>query len=139
MDTSTKLAKSAIKKLMEESERIELDKTKHRPFIIGQYSTFKIFWDIMISVIASFDSLTVPFLFSFTQQTREFSDSPGWQWTGRFIDFIYIVDIIFAFRTTYVDVVTGDEITQPSLLAKKYMSGSALIDFISAITVLANL
>ena len=93
----------------------------------------------MISVIASFDSVTVPFLFSFTQQTSEFSDSTSWQWTGRFIDFIYIVDIIFAFRTTYIDVVTGDEITQPSLLAKKYLSGSALIDFISAISVLANL
>ena len=35
MDTSTLVAKSEIKKLMEESERIELDKTKHRPFIIG--------------------------------------------------------------------------------------------------------
>lgn len=93
----------------------------------------------MISVIASFDSVTVPFLFSFTQQTSEFSDSTSWQWTGRFIDFIYIVDIIFAFRTTYIDVVTGDEITQPKLLAKKYLSGSALIDFISAISVLANL
>ena len=35
VDTSTLVAKSEIAKLMEESEKIELDKTKHRSFIIG--------------------------------------------------------------------------------------------------------
>ena len=49
------------------------------------------------------------------------------------------MDIIFAFRTTYIDKVTGDEITQPKLLAKRYLSESALLDFLSAVSVLANL
>ena len=61
------------------------------------------------------------------------------KWTERFIDFVYILDIIFAFRTTYIDSVTGDEITQPKMLAQNYLRGSAVIDFISAISVLTNL
>ena len=121
MDTQTRLAKSEIQKLLEEYERIEVNKTRHRPFIIGVYSTFKIWWDIAISCIASFDSLTVPFLYSFTYQTAKFTASTGWKWIGRVIDTVYIVDIIFAFRTTYIDRVTGDEITQPKLLAKNYL------------------
>ena len=50
---------------MEESDKFEEDKIRERPFIIGLYSTFKMWWDILISVLASIDSITVPFFFCF--------------------------------------------------------------------------
>ena len=61
-------------------------------------------------MLASVDSLTVPFFYSFSQQTIAFSESVAWVWTERLIDLIYIVDIFLAFRTTYIDSTTGDEI-----------------------------
>ena len=96
--------------MMEASEKFEEDKIRERPFIIGLYSTFKMWWDILISVLASIDSITVPFFFCFYLQTKAFSTSTAWLWTETIIDLIYIIDIVLHFRTTYIDRVTGDEI-----------------------------
>ena len=124
---------------MEESERIEEDKVRARPFIIPQYSSFKMWWDILISVLASVDSLSVPFFYCFKLQTASFAESQGWQWANRLIDLIYILDIVLAFRTTYIDGGTGDEIRQPKMLARRYLREGFPLDFIAAISVITNL
>ena len=121
---------------MEASDKFEEDKVRERPFIIGLYSSFKMWWDILISVLASIDSITVPFFFSFKLQTEAFSGSTGWLWTETIIDLIYIIDIVLHFRTTYIDRVTGDEIRQPKLLAKRYLREGFVLDFVAALPVI---
>ena len=52
-----------------------------------------------------------------------------------FVDIIYIMDIIVAFRTSYVDSV-GDEITKPSMIAKRYIGAGFFLDFFATLSVL---
>lgn len=47
------------------------------------------------------------------------------------IDFFFFVDIGIGFLTSFQDVFTGDEIFAPRLIAKKYLRGEFIIDFLS--------
>ena len=49
------------------------------------------------------------------------------------IDILFILDIIFNFRTTISDFITGDEISDSKTIALKYLKGQFLIDIIAAI------
>ena len=90
------------------SEVKELEKTKERLFIIGAYSMYKLWWDVLISLIASVDSVMMPVLFSFTVQTAVFAESWTWKFLESTVDILYILDILIQFRTTYFDKSTGD-------------------------------
>jgi len=49
-----------------------------------------------------------------------------------FIDFTFLVDIMIAFRTVYIDD-TGNEIEEPSMIFKNYISGQFWIDLLATI------
>lgn len=50
------------------------------------------------------------------------------------IDLIFIIDIVFRFRTTYIDPISGEEVLDSFLIAKHYMSSSSFyFDVISTI------
>ena len=49
------------------------------------------------------------------------------------IDVCFWFDILLTFRTTYKHPRTGDEITNPQQIAQNYLSGTFLLDLISAI------
>ena len=44
---------------------------------------------------------------------------------------VYILDIVVQFLTSYYNVQTGDEINKPKMIAKKYIRGEFVIDFLS--------
>ena len=43
----------------------------------------------------------------------------------------YTFDIIVQFLTSYINVESGDEIMKPLLIAKRYLAGEFMIDFVS--------
>ena len=45
----------------------------------------------------------------------------------------FALDIIISFRTTYVNPYTGDEVFDSFRIAKNYLFGRFLIDFLSTI------
>ena len=47
------------------------------------------------------------------------------------IDLIFVIDIVQSFFVSYVDTFSGDVITQPKLIAKRYMKGQFTIDMVS--------
>jgi len=50
------------------------------------------------------------------------------------IDLVFIIDIIFRFRTTYIDPVSGEEVTDSFLISKRYiMSSTFYTDVLSTI------
>jgi len=50
------------------------------------------------------------------------------------IDLVFILDIILNFRTTYIDLMSGEEILDPFLLAKKYLESMQFyIDVLSSV------
>ena len=42
-----------------------------------------------------------------------------------------MIDIIVQFLTSYYNVQTGDEITKPTMIARRYIFGEFYIDFMS--------
>ena len=44
-----------------------------------------------------------------------------------------MIDIAVGFLTSYYESSTGDEITNPKMIAKKYLGNDFLIDFLSTV------
>ena len=49
------------------------------------------------------------------------------------IDIFFFIDILIAFRTTYVNEMNGDEISSNKEIAKNYINGRFMLDLLSAI------
>jgi hypothetical protein len=50
------------------------------------------------------------------------------------IDFFYLLDVLISFRTTYMDLLTGMDVTDSYKIAKRYVgSGEFFVDFLSSI------
>ena len=67
---------------------------------------------MFIIVIAILNTLYLPFIFGFDldeETTKKFDI------ITLVIDFFFLIDIIFIFRTTYVNSTTGDEIWSPTM------------------------
>ena len=52
---------------------------------------------------------------------------------GIAIDIFFVIDIVIAFRTTYIDIRSGAEITEIKALAKYYLLGQFFIDFLATV------
>jgi hypothetical protein len=46
---------------------------------------------------------------------------------------VFILDMIFNFRTTISDFITGDEVTDSKKIAINYLKGRFILDLIAAI------
>ena len=50
-----------------------------------------------------------------------------------FTDFIFVVDIVFNFLTSYIDTQSGDSIHNPRKICKRYMKAVFIFDFLSSL------
>jgi len=77
-------------------------------------SKFKLYWDIIIIVMALYNSIIIPVeialnpmeLNSATESTIE-----------SIINLVFMIDIFLNFRITFISDVSGDEIFDPKLIA----------------------
>jgi len=81
-------------------------------------------------ILAIYNSLITPFQFSF-EYVQDALERQPLNTLESVIDIIYMIDIIVGFQTSFIDYVTGDEITKPKLIAKKYISADFTIDILS--------
>ena len=90
----------------------------------------KVYWEIIIIFFALYNCLETPIEIAF---------EPEWAKGNKFFIFQNIVnlffffDMIVAFRTTFYDLVTGDEVYNPKRSAIVYLKGQFFIDFISTV------
>ena len=52
-----------------------------------------------------------------------------------FVDFFFMLDILINFRTSYLNELTGAEVVNLKAIAKKYLKGRFLVDFLASIPV----
>jgi hypothetical protein len=78
-------------------------------------------WDLLIIVLSIYQAISIPISISF--KPDEFN-SPYFKTLDSIIDLIFIVDIIFRFRTTYIDPVSGEEVTDSYMISKRYIQSS---------------
>jgi potassium voltage-gated channel Eag-related subfamily H member 2 len=86
-------------------------------------------WDIYIILISLYTTITVPVDIAFKPEVFH---SIAVTVVEAFIDLTFFVDIIINFRTTFISKDTGEEIYDSKLIAKKYLTGRFIIDFISS-------
>lgn len=70
-------------------------------------SKFKLYWDILIIILAIYNSIVIPVEIAF--KPIELTN-PGEIVIEALINMIFFVDIFLNFRTTYISDVSGDEI-----------------------------
>jgi hypothetical protein len=62
-------------------------------------------------------------------------ESAGFTVLNSIIDTLFFVDILVAFRTTYYDVHTGDEVGDKKKIGRKYLKGRFWLDLLSTIPI----
>ena len=99
--------------------------------MIKAQGIIKLQWDLFIIVLAIYQAITIPISIAFNPD--EFN-SPQVKLVNSLIDLVFVLDIIINFRTTYIDPINGEEILDPFLIAKKYLSDIRfVIDVLSTV------
>lgn len=97
-------------------------------FFISEMSIIKFYWDVGIIVLAIFNTITIPVAVAFEP---EWASSSAYMGFDLLFNFIYMLDIVVNFRTTfYVD---GIEQRDCKSIASRYFAGNFTIDLLSSI------
>ena len=59
--------------------------------------------------------------------------APGFYVINTMIDFVFLLDIIVNFRTTFYDIETGDEVFDSKRTGRMYLKGRFTVDLLSTI------
>lgn len=103
---------------------------KSDSLIINSNSKFRTRWDILIIVLSLWICFTLPVQIAFEPATLNGLSNDV---INYFADIVYIIDLFLNFRTTFRNVLTGDEITDPKVLAWSYLRGRFVLDLIASI------
>jgi hypothetical protein len=90
----------------------------------------KVYWECVIILFALYNCLETPIEIAF---------EPEWAKGNTFfvfqnvVNLFFFLDMLVAFRTTFYDLVTGDEVYNPKRSAMVYFKGQFTIDFFSTV------
>ena len=62
-----------------------------------------------------------------------YEDNATLAFIDRFVDICFGFDIVFMFLTAYIDIVNGETIRQPKLIARHYLLNGFFLDFMSTL------
>lgn len=100
-------------------------------YIIKANSLFRTNWDLFVIVLAIYNALSIPLSIAYSPLSLA---SPEFQATDAIVDFIFLLDIVITFRSTFLDPEKGEEITDPVEIAYQYVrKGNFYIDLISSL------
>lgn len=105
-----------------------LDSNKKERFIIDALDKRKEAWDLIMLLFAIFNSFAVPLEFILTA----LQESNYYAAVDLAINLLFFIDIVLGFMTTNFDA-QGQEVRDHKLIAKKYLRGLFIIDFLSSI------
>jgi len=105
---------------------------RHRrsAFLISVTSSHRLRWDLFIMGLAVWNCFYVPFAMAFLTASENAQILP----VNVLIDLTYTLDVVVYARSTYIDLSTGEEVTEGSQILWHYLkSGKLVIDILSAI------
>ncbi|XP_021960719.1 potassium voltage-gated channel subfamily H member 8 [Folsomia candida] len=97
-------------------------------FILSHYGTFKTCWDWLILVATFYVAVLVPYNAAFGGRNETSYPSVP----DVVVEMLFIIDIIFHFRTTFVNV-KGEVVSNPKVIAMNYVRGWFLLDLLAAL------
>ena len=103
-----------------------------KPYLIQENGTFRKYWEIAVIFLALYNAFIIP-LQLFFDPNPNFIDNDIIRCSDAVVDLLFLIDIIFQFRTTALDHASGTEIRDPWIIAKAYLKGRFFLDFISSV------
>lgn len=94
--------------------------------IIRLTSEWRVRWDLFVMLLATWNCFAIPLEIGIDPDT---SRGILWVLFNYLIDFIFVFDIILAFRTSYL--YKGEEITSVKKITIHYLTGRFMIDVLS--------
>lgn len=86
-------------------------------------------WDIYVMVLAIWNCISIPFVVAFEPEKELV-----YAYFEHFIDVCFAIDIVIAFRTTFINAKTGFEVVEGSKIALNYiLTGRFFIDLAASI------
>ena len=76
-------------------------------------------WDLGIIVLAIYQAFTIPILI--TYDPDDFN-SPASRTFDSLINLVFLIDILINFRTSLVDPLNGEEIVDPYIVSRDYLT-----------------
>jgi len=99
--------------------------------LIRHNGKFRLRWDLIVILFTLYNCISIPYETAFS---AGFSDHVTVKILDYLIDFLFFVDILFNFRTIFVNSKTGIEITSPKKIALHYIfRGRFAIDLLASI------
>lgn len=99
--------------------------------LIKAQGKMRLSWDFLIIILSVYQAISIPIAISF--EPDEFNN-PVFRTFDSLIDLIFLSDIMLRFRTTYIDPISGEEVIDSYLIAKKYLSSpNFIIDVLSTV------
>jgi len=92
---------------------------------------WKVKWDLLIICMAIFNCISIPMEIAIVPPFL--IDNGHLSRTNWIIDLAYFLDVVLCFRTSYINQMTGDEITTSREITKNYLTGRFTVDFISVV------
>jgi len=99
-------------------------------YMFRQNDPRKTKWDLVIIFLAIYNSFQIPFEIAFNPADMK---TPAFIVLNSMIDFIFLLDIVVNFRTTFYDIETGDEVFDAKRTGRKYLKSRFTIDLLSTI------
>ena len=91
----------------------------------------KIKWDLLIICFAVYNSISLPLELALVPPFL--AGNQHIDILNQVIDFIFFIDIVLSFRTSIVNPMSGEEITDTKIIYMSYLTGRFWIDLISTI------
>lgn len=127
-DSDIEEAKQKIKKPQQEFQLVE---SVFPPTMIKTQGKNRLYWDWVIIICSVYQAFSVPLDIAFEP---DIFNSPQFRTFDSIVDLIFVLDIIFKFRTTFIDPISGEEIMDSMLIAMKYIkSYNFYVDVLSTI------
>lgn len=88
---------------------------------------------MMVICFAMYNSITIPISIFYGEHGPSFISSNLIAFVDAMVDFIFLLDIIITFRTTYLDTDLGKEETDTHKIAITYLRGGFPVDLASSV------
>ena len=99
--------------------------------VIRQNHPLRVKWDLFVMILAVFNSIVIPIDIAFRPLNFQNQILVSVNYV---VDCMFLLDIIFNFRTTFHNQLTGDEVINPKQIAKAYASSTRFwIDVLSTV------
>lgn len=97
--------------------------------IFRAHNRMRMRWEILVLLLAIWNGFSIPYNVAF------YGTDEDYKWTifNAILDFLFFLDVIVNFRTTYIDEKTSEEIFEPCMIAQQYLKGRFWVDIIASI------